>query len=121
METFYIIVLSIAVVLLILILTFVGIMMKTQDSSTVFPPTVNTCPDFWTVDAGKCIIPDKDTKNALASKPTDQNVAPYPKSNQIDPNNPLWSKNGSAICNQRKWANKEGISWDGVSNYNGCK
>ena len=120
METFYIIVLSIAVVLLILILTFVGIMMKTQDSSTVFPPTVNTCPDFWTVSDGSCNIITIG-KNALASNPTDPNVAPYPKSGKIDPNDPLWSKNGSAICNQKKWANNASISWDGVSNYNGCK
>jgi hypothetical protein len=121
MDTFYIIVLSIAVVLLILILTFVGIMMKRQDSATVFPPTVNTCPDFWTVDAGKCTIPIIGSPNALASNPTDQNVAPYASGGKIDPNNPLWAINGSAICNQRKWANSAGISWDGVSNYNGCK
>ena len=120
MDTFYIIVLSIAVVLLILILTFVGIMMKRQDSSTVFPPTVNTCPDFWTVDAGKCIIPTPGSPNASASTSSSTD-APYASDGKIDPNDVKWSKDGSAICNQRKWANKEGISWDGVSNYNGCK
>lgn len=40
--------------------------------------------------------------------------------------NPLWnSADGlypgkSTICAQREWANLMGITWDGVSNYNGC-
>jgi hypothetical protein len=27
----------------------------------------------------------------------------------------------ATVCLQREWANKNGISWDGVSNFNGCE
>ena len=65
MELFYIIVTVIAIVLLILILTIIGIAMRYQDKNTVFPPVANDCPDFWTVanDGKSCAIPTKDKKN----------------------------------------------------------
>ena len=65
MDRFFIIVLSIAVVLLILILTFIGLMMKsTSTNNAVFPPVVNTCPDYWSVgmDTSSCAIPTDSTQ-----------------------------------------------------------
>jgi hypothetical protein len=65
MELFYIIVTVIAIVFLILILTVIGILMRYQNKSTVFPPVANDCPDFWTIasDGTKCKIPSNDKKN----------------------------------------------------------
>lgn len=45
---------------------------------------------------------------------------------RLGKDNPKWnSKDGlypdkTALCAQHKWANLMDISWDGVSNYNGC-
>jgi hypothetical protein len=65
MELFYIIVTVIAIVFLILILTVIGILMRYQNKSTVFPPVANDCPDFWTIalDGTKCKIPGDTQKN----------------------------------------------------------
>jgi len=134
MDYFYIIVLTIAVVLLILILTYVGLLMKsTTSSQTSFPPTVNSCPDYWTsgIDLSSCAIPATGSKNigsiygtngrlVLTTAPSD---TPGYKSNNNDIvfSSELWSVGGSnTICKQKTWANKYGIQWDGISNFNGC-
>lgn len=52
MDTFEIVVLSIAIILLILVLgTFVYFMTKV-DKTTDWPPVVSDCPDFWTTEIG---------------------------------------------------------------------
>ena len=52
MDTFEIVVLSMAIILLILVLgTFVYFMTKV-DKTTDWPPVVSDCPDFWTTEIG---------------------------------------------------------------------
>ena len=133
MESFYLIVLGIATVILILILTFVGIMMKSQNAGTVFPPVANTCPDGWAVytDGSSCIVPTVGAVNAGIypdNTPvafTAQNTPSYTinsDGNTINATNPAWTTVGgkTAVCAQKAWANQMGVSWDGVSNYNSC-
>jgi len=75
MESFYIIVLVVALVFLLMILTVMGVMMKSQNKSTVYPPTMNTCPDYWTEDAsGNCTRPT----DATARNQGDYYVAATP-------------------------------------------
>ena len=61
MELFYMITAGIAIVLLILILTYFGLTMVKNEAS-VFPPSKNYCPDGWGLgtggDASFCAIPD---------------------------------------------------------------
>jgi len=140
MQTFHIIVLSIAVIILIILLTFIGIIMGRQKSSVAFPPTSNTCPDFWQVstDGKSCIIPNYNSINAgklytgsIIS--TDlMNPAIVPGFSQttdsknktvysVDFNDAGWSGTGvQGICSKRKWANNYKIQWDGISNYTAC-
>jgi hypothetical protein len=136
MEYFYIIVLSIAIVFLILTLTFVGIMMQYQDKSTVFPPISNNCPDFWdvSIDGKSCTIPiDKnvgtlyDANNNLLIT-TDVKYS-FPKKTPglntektiISFNDDLWSSQGkTSVCAHKAWATNYGILWDGVTNNNTC-
>lgn len=148
MESFYYVVLTIAVVFLILILIFVGIMMQGQNKGQSFPPVANVCPDFWTIasDNKSCIVPGT-TGNTYSTTPTGQNVGtigtalskyatdtllnsayasgtvPYKFASSviINPNDAYWSKNGkTATCGQKQWATQTGIQWGGVSNYNSC-
>lgn len=130
MESFHTIVLTIAVIILILVLTVIGIMMtnKTYDSS-VYPPTTNECPDYWTANtvagvttctytAGKNTGEGGATPTFTSGTHTTKGLS----GTTVDFNNVGWSSNGgTALCNQKDWAIKYGISWDGVSNYNGCK
>ena len=122
MDIFYIIVLSIASIILILLLTYVGINMKSSiNSSTTFPPTKSTCPDYWVADNSGCKIPADTARNA----PTSINSTGLPGYDSvrgsINFSDAGWSVGGMAsVCAQKKWANQSGIVWDGVTNYNGC-
>jgi len=77
MERFHIVVLSIAAILLIILLTFIGIIMGNQKKGQTFPPEQYNCPDYWQVysdsstsantpaaaiASAKCIIPSAKSK-----------------------------------------------------------
>ena len=136
MEWFHVIVLTVALVMLILLLTFIGLLMTHQKTSLSYPPTYNTCPDYWTIttDGSGCLIPSyKSNLNIglLYSGPGSLNssVSTTPgftstvdsKSNsvinKINFNDSKWQ---GSVCNQKKWAANNNIVWDGVSNYNSC-
>ena len=135
MELFHIIVLSVATVALILILIFVGILLSKGDTNAAFPPTFGICPDFWEISAGtsKCMIPNIQTtklnigsiyddntmtlKDAITYTPGySYDISDNVISQYIDFSDPKWK----GICDKKKWANENGIVWDGVSNYNSC-
>jgi len=137
MEWFYFITIAIAIILLIVVLTFIGSRMvgnkKGGNTDEPYPPITNTCPDLWesyTDDANKiwCKVPAFGTSNIgsmRASNSTDivQNTT-YPKvkndstgaiqlADMMDSEIP--------ICSKKGWANMNNIAWDGVSNYNQCE
>jgi hypothetical protein len=129
MESFYKIVLGIAVVFMILILAIMGVLLKYQNSGQVFPPSANTCPDYWAVDgSGNCICPLKGSLNLGNCKASDISSCLLPVSMtstatswSFNPADTAWSSNGqSTVCAQQQWANNNLIVWDGVSNYNSC-
>ena len=130
---FYNIVIIVAVVLLILVLTYLAIKMTTakyyNESNVPFPPVMSTCPDYWKVDGSYCIIPDNGKTNTgsiygnaglilLSSAST----YGYVNGNTaINFNDTKWGTSGkSSVCQQKDWAGKYNIIWDGVSNYNNC-
>jgi len=127
MDVFYIIVSVTALVTLIVFLTFIGIKMthnKTATADNPYPPTKSSCPDYWTMYNGRCLVPSYGTRNTGSITQSSVNLIPGYRSqdNTVDFNDPKWTSiGGTAICNQKKFANMSGIVWDGVSNYNGCK
>lgn len=157
MDSFYVIVLSIAIVILILLLTFVGILMKKAKGADIFPPVTNMCPDYWDASStpGVCILPPKRAGTsynigslavdaAAGAKMTKLTTTPaqiaggdatqlkygyHESSSATDPTTFNMSDTkgwadaypGYTLkCAHRKWAIDNGISWDGVTNYNGC-
>ena len=132
MELFYPIVLFIAVVLLILVLTFMGILLRSQNQTKLFPNNANICPDYWTSDlSGNCTMPTELSFNnpttmlntgSLVNLGTNSAIAPFPTTpTSFSTTNPLWGSGGaSAICQQKQWSNQNNIVWDGISNYNSC-
>lgn len=133
METFYIIVLTVAGIFLILILTFVGILFTAKNNSTIYPPIQNKCPDYWTDAAEKgCTISDlnigtlKDGssyKMTSTSGTTGVYTPGYDSANTtVNFADTKWESGflKTNRCALKQWANANKIVWDGVSNYNGC-
>lgn len=137
--SFFTIVIIIAACFLILCLVAVGILMQRYNASANFPPVKNPCPDGWTVNGEKCLITDNNNvgfiKNNVSnfvtntpgltttnpSVPKDARITnPLDGYSSVDFNDITWNKGGSSICSQQKWANQFGITWDGISNSNGC-
>ena len=129
METFYLIVLTIAIVLLIIILTYIGLYGLRPDTKPAFPPVKYDCPDYWKKDAatGGCVIPGAGEPNLgnidINTPNSDFKISDTPgynSANVIDFEHAGWSANGSARCEQKKWAIEAGVVWDTVTNYNQC-
>jgi hypothetical protein len=143
METFYIVVLSVATAILIIILTYFGIILRSKASGVAaYPPKPqNTCPDYWKIseDGKKCQVPDPaspfsknlgeiypKTSNGVYDanaqiKLTTENTKGFDGMNNINFSDAGWTAGGkSGICTQKAWTGMFGVMWDGVSNYNGC-
>lgn len=146
MDSFYLTTLTIAVIILILMLTYVGILLYTTKSSDIFPSMENQCPDYWQLnDNNKCIFPTAAASKNRGNLPiesgsgnewkiADSLAGASGRLNGIvdtsvgevsafDMNAAGWNNlygAKSALCNKKKWADIYGISWDGVSNTNQC-
>ena len=134
MEVFHIVVLSVAIALLVLVLTVIGIMLSQRTTTLSYPPTYNTCPDYWAIstDGSKCIIPTFQSSLNIGglynvnNGTLNSNVVSTPgfstdTSNNIVTNYINFADSGwQGICSQKVWANQNNIVWDGVSNYNSC-
>jgi hypothetical protein len=132
MDFFYISVIFVAIVLLIIVLTFIGIQMKSNTGTNqAFPPSMSDCPDYWQMDMyGNCMIPSRGAKNSGTLydstnnlKADSSNTAGFGKRGSdkyINFNASGWVGNSSAICTKRQWTSNNGIFWDGVTNYNKC-
>lgn len=126
METFYFIILAIAVVILILVLSVIGWMMTKNVEVQKFPGITTTCPDYWTISPqGKCVRPDIGKRNrGTWSKDTDATktdeftttIGYDGATNSFDPAHADWSKSGDPICAKKKWSELYGIKWDTVIN-----
>jgi HJR/Mrr/RecB family endonuclease len=118
MDMFYIVVSSIAIIILILILTVIGLMMKNQNHMDVYPPFQSPCPDYWAVNQdGTC------SQSSINRLPATYNktVAVYNNAlNKIVVTGDIASYrfdfSGNSLCDNKKWANTYKLEWDGVSN-----
>lgn len=128
MEQFYVIVITIAIVLLILALTYIGVFLIGDDTTQVtFPPHSNQCPDYWEVNGdGSCVIPDvgdvnfgkKSAKDEFVVNKSDGSVDDsYPQPDDTNTSIPFENR---TICEKKRWANTFDVVWDGVTNYNKC-
>jgi hypothetical protein len=133
MVSFNAIVLSVAVIILIIILAYMGSVMSTAKTNIVFPPTANICPDGWTPTSdGTCTsrsngpnvgaivvknIADRTTSTPNVSVSVSEGGNVY----TLDPASVIWASSGkSSICGKQAWAGAIGVVWDGISNYNSC-
>jgi hypothetical protein len=149
MFSFYTIVTIIAIVLLVIALTIIGISITNNSRTNTFPDYQYSCPDFWTLsdDNKTCMAPPGINNPTIATlkpkKPADQQL--FPNMNSIRPdqdspaiqnykakgielntNNTIKSIDISdatwpALCSKVAWATTNNILWDGVGQTNSCK
>jgi hypothetical protein len=126
MDNFYTIVLLVAILALIVVLTYIGIILKYGETQGVYPPNSTTCPDYWDINQeGSCIIPKDGEKNVgslyegglLTNAVIGNTPGIDNNSNTIHFTHADW---GATVCGKREWSSKHGVVWDGVSNYNDC-
>ena len=135
MDSFYIIVGTIAIVLLIGILAFLGVAMNKQYVSRPFPErTIQKCPDYWTADNdGNCIIPTTGVGlNNVGNLGNGSGLNITKSNKQYDINftkdkddvwktyNTMVGSNLNPLCQKQQWLNDHKVVWDGISNNNVC-
>tara|TARA_Y100000592_G_C5349406_1_gene258130 strand:+ start:168 stop:518 length:351 start_codon:yes stop_codon:yes gene_type:complete len=97
------IVVIIAIVILILLLTWIGYAMYKNQHSGKWPPVNSACPDYW--DAGesnKCT----NTKHLGNCKTGNDNV--------MDFSSPVF-QGADGRCAKYRWAKSCGVSWSGLT------
>lgn len=124
MASFNFIVVSIALGILILTLTYLAVNMSSTKANEKFPPTHSICPDGWTMSSENlCVAP---SSGNIGSPPissiTKFVTSDAKQSLSISPLDPAWSGTTglTEVCSKKRWANTNNISWDGISNYNSC-
>ena len=123
MESFYLIVLSIATIILIISLATIGMLMDQGNKAGPFPPISLKCPDGWTEtsatdatngDTYTCTVPLRLSKDLVASEG-------ITVTNTAGTNNKLsYNDKTTTMCQKYKFATDNILTWDGVSNYNSC-
>jgi hypothetical protein len=91
---------TVAIVILIITLCFIGIALYRQAYNSDYPPVIPNCPDYWDVSGNFCV-------NSMALGNT-RCLAP------MDFTRPQWNNN-SAMCRKYQWAKSCNLTWDGIS------
>lgn len=104
---YYVLMITIAIVILICILTYVGMNMTSATAVAAFPPNSLICPDYWVLN---------DKEQCVAS---DRNLGKFRKGDMVDPKN-INNTGMTSICAKREWANTNKVVWTGIDNYNKC-
>jgi hypothetical protein len=140
MDWFRIIVLTVAAIVLILLLVFIGILLSKGNTNQTWPPSFNSCPNYWLVsdDGKKCMVPGNLGSNSLnigtiygnlpgnlpgEGQPLTKKFTQYSKPNSYVPDptgDYILLDKYNGICEKKCWANNFNLVWDGVSNYNSC-
>ena len=91
------------VMFLVLVMSLSFITYSTyRDKNAVFPPTINQCPDFYTLEGDTCSKP--------SVYPSD-----VPELN-VGTNSVYHEKNANYLCKRKKWAKEHSVTWDGITN-----
>ena len=139
MDSFYLIVLAVASLVLIVALAFMGWIMSNSKKGSRYPSITTSCPDNWTPTA----TTDLTTKKVVikCTRPTGYNaggddLTNYMKTTTskgyLDPTNPnnenkldfssaSWAKTKDPTCEKREWAKTYKIAWDSVASANYCE
>ena len=107
MGSFHKTVLFSAIIILIVSLVLIGTTLANSQGAQTWPPIISGCPDYWIFDGSgnKCV----NGKDLGTCQPIGGD-----KHLQMDFNTSTFTGSQGA-CNKYKWANKCGVSWDGIT------
>ena len=112
MASFQKIVATIAIVLLIICLIFIGIALTKNKNTSQWPPILGACPDYWVDTSGNgsnCV-----NMRDLGTCTTGGNGVPVGSHMAMNFNSALYT-GSNGTCAKYTWANKCGITWDGIT------
>ena len=96
---FQIIVMTVAIIILILILTFIGYALNTHRFNVKYPPVTGECPDYWVSKDNECTNP-KNLGKCKGSKSF---------------NSKIYMGDGGD-CAKSQWATNCDLTWQGITN-----
>lgn len=131
MDSFYLIVLGVATLVLILMLAFLGWTMSQTKKGSNYPKIVQTCPDNWmgdsTIVPGKivCKRPEGANRGSLDAYMSNTASVGYvaANTNYLNFADDLWSSDTTTPnpnCAKRNWAKTYEIKWDSIDSANYC-
>ena len=103
------IVMIVAIVMLIISLTMIGIALKNQKNNVTFPPVISDCPDYYTS------VKNSEGTDYLCNLYRNLSTNDDTECKTFD-NSHTKFKGVGGLCEKKKWANKCGVTWDGVTN-----
>jgi len=106
--SFYIIVASIAVITLIILLTWIGYGMQNHINNVQFPPVSSACPDFWTIKG--------DDENPECINDRHLGSCNNTPSNETMYFNTSFFQGDQGFCRKADWARRCQVSWNGFTN-----
>lgn len=107
MDGFQKIVLVAAIIILVIALIFISISLYKATYSTSWPPMVPACPDYWQIDGSGNNTTCTNIKNLGTCNPQSGHLA-------MNFNDALFT-GANGTCAKYTWANKCGVSWDGIT------
>lgn len=145
MDTFYLIVLGVATLVLIMMLAFLGWNMSQVKKGSRYPTITTTCPDNWTAETQTiggakvvvCNRPEEKEYNYGGNNGAQGNTIPYnmplstfmintktgdTSGKYINFSSDEWGKynNIDPTCEKLNWAKAYGVRWDSVESANYC-
>lgn len=121
MESFYLVVLTIATIILIISLATIGLLMDQGNKAGPFPPISLKCPDGWK-ETSTSDSTNGDISYTCSSSTLGRNLLSGDGITVTNGSSKTLSYNdkSTTICNKYKFAQRNNLIWDGVSNYNSC-
>ena len=111
------IVMMVAIIILIITLSMIGVALSNLNSEVKYPPVIGDCPDYWSIETRPIDISDPNGETGLFcknDKPVDINNSTT-ECNELNSSNSLYKGIGG-LCEKRKWADRCDVTWDGVTN-----
>lgn len=123
MDSFYWIILSVATLVLIATLGYMGYLMTQVKKGTKYPMITTSCPDNWILtDTSGCTVPTDGKYNIpSAGYETSGNTPGLSGDNlYINFADAGWGAKEDSTCAKKTWAAKYNVKWDSVENANYC-
>jgi hypothetical protein len=110
------IVLTVAIVIFIILLMFIGSVLYQNKYSAAFPPVISSCPDYWIDRSSQITNPnDASQSTTYGTCYNVKNLGNPSCSKEMNFNGSAWS-GSDGECRKYKWAKGCDLTWDGITN-----